>query len=828
MQACWLKMDAGISDLANASDQVLASVFELISAYDLAFLYLTGHAKLQRRICNLTTQFQLRYNPYRRVSWPGNFLRRLSALRHVHIGGFTDHTFPYVANVNIRDLSPTLTSLELCISNGFLALLELPDKPSLATDPVLRYRARDLRDSFPHLEHLRWESTTTSEGVQLEVVGLFEHLSTPRLHSLDITALQFHFDDFAKLPHTLERLAIDTLVWIGLPSQQYALPPRLVSFELLHLTMPLSHPISGWPPTLKRLSLGFEWIAYNESITNMWDTVMPPHLTSLVLYAPFQALGSKFFQSLPDDMQELRIYASSIIWSEFNEIELADSFSTGELRIFHFCIALPGSTPEMSLSGLFAKKMPPKLVDFTVTAGLGPMDLKKAKKSMPKHLACLRTRPLPTPGTHPNTSPFSFPTHIENEAAQLGSEYPKSLLDLEDCLSNLRAFPPTLTRLSLQNYFQWTMDREFDYTSIGRLLPNVTDLSLQIDSSFEILRFCTKIPLQSLTLDVSLGSLVSPGAINQLGIDPEAAMSFDFGCFKNLDCLTIHPLFISNTSRQVDWFERLPATLRSLSFVPNHLVWKGVDNPVFPHAMPSWQLFPLLPRALTRFTSFVTDLHVYSVFSLLPDSLTELYLLGNGGFKHFDIGPFQAPRFGPRQCLIEDMQGLPLSLTNLVLPAKTGPEEWEGRHEFFLSRPQLANFSYFRDSLVDDGVFLPFGYAVPPSDAYVREVTRDMWSISHDLRLSLGHHQALSANEDELGTFRCNDTAMRRPVTMRTLEEIEVMKSSKLAELRRKDLLYEAHAWVDKKLAAVRKPYIAGKVDKPAKDKSSKSSCNPS
>lgn len=603
---------ASLNNSLLSIGDALSLVFKYISAYDLAFLYFSGDSTLRSRLSKQTQHFSLSYSPYRRIAWPRNFLPLLPALKHFSIGGSTENWYPLVPDIDIRLLPADLISLDLSIANGFLTVVEADTKARTHT-------LMDFNTRFPHLKHLSWHNQTFDwdDWVPLHrTSGDFtSRLAHPHLRSLSMSVLSFSFEQSSLLPETLEELSITAMTWKidhGKLNQDFKfhLPPQLKRLELRNLAIGLG--VAKWSD-LKYLLLDFNsaWM-YHDGLasTILSSGCLPTSLESFVLYCPQHAIDSRFVAKLPPDLTELRIYARSVAIDSFGSANgFEKSLPIEKLRILHFCVAVRNTDSDLADS-MFFDRMPPKLVEFVVTAERFPHK-PKDMQNMPIRLASRRSNPAIITSPYPPSG--SFESHLKAIGYPLAQlEYPNSLMDLEESIFNFKSFPKSLTRLSILSHSISPFRRSEDYSSLATYIPNVIDLSLCLDAAFEILRYCAALPLIALQLDVYPGKTgYDP---NGNAIDLDLSGKFDLRCFKKLERLCIHPRFIGS-QYTLDWLKRLPTTLKDLSFVPYRSTWSDAHLML---QMESWIVFPRVPRGLTRLTGVFSDLHIHNVFGLLP------------------------------------------------------------------------------------------------------------------------------------------------------------------------------------------------------------------
>lgn len=793
----------------------LSIVFEHVSAYDLAFLYFSGDSKLRRRISKLATHFHLSYSPYRRIAWPRNFLPLLPALKYFSIGGSSDGWYPFVPDIDIRMLPTDLISLHLRISNGLFSLVE-----GDLTKPVdvWSLHIRDLRKSFPHLQHLSWENQANDfeQPQPLAREPALTHLATPNLRSLHISVLCFPFSISKDLPDTLENLSISAMSWKPSANERdttdskFRLPKGLNRLTLKNLGLALD--MLAWPSSLKHLFLDFNssWMYHDcMASTLLGERALPSSLESLVMYAPYHSINSAFVGKLPQSLTELRLYLRKVAFETFGPTNtFVARLPMTELRILHLCMALTSMDDSLADS-LFFDEMPPNLVEFIVTAGKFPHKHEEMQ-NMPLRLASRRSSPAIITSPYPPSG--TFQSHLKTLGYSLSQlEYPNSLMDLEESIFNFQSFPQTLTRLSILSHAIAPFRRDVDYSSIATYIPNVVDLSLCLDPAFEILRYCSGLPLVALALDVYPGRIRDER--NSNGIDIDLAGTFDLRCFRKLERLCIHPRFIGAQYTR-KWLKRLPPTLKDLSFVPYRSTWTDASILL---QMESWIVFPRLPRSLTRFTGVISDLHIHNIFALLPDSLTELYLLGPVSiYGQFGTSPLQVQ--ANDSAPITSLNSLPLSLHTVCLPSNS----LRTIQSKLNLRPQLSNIFLFSDHTRNDPMQpMPPGYSAPPTLSEVKGIDpRQIDFICSSVRLSLVHHQDLAPDSPK---YVCMDTAERAPADELTAKQIKLMAKG-VKMIRDGKSVEEVQEIIKKKCSEE----VIAELSQVEGKKTKKSTCNPS
>lgn len=780
---------ASASNLVRLGDS-LCLVFSKLSAYDLAFLYFSGNRALQKRICSLATCFDLRYDPYRRLSWPYHFLRLLPALKHVRILGCADNHLPIVSNSDIRALPSGLLTLELGIANGMISLLQ-PASPTYEVD--LDLQMLDVSTLFPNLVELRWRNTLS---------GYWSHhkvrmsLNIATLRILTMSPITFSSDMLTSLPSTLEELCIISDHW---RSNGVWLFPR--SLQILQLSS-VSIPITSvtWPPALHKLSIVMDNPQCSScDISQFLETEsFPPTLNCLSVFAPAMWLTPPLLAHITDSIEDLRLYFAGIMPQTFvpPHPPLQDIISKPNLRTFHLCFCTEdGQLPSQSI--YFADSSP-NLVDFVVSTGqTANISIKLA--NMPLHLTSLRSKPLHEPGTLPPFLRFQALPSSHHP----GKIFPNSLLDLEDTLANFRDFPPTLTRLHLQSYFKSPLPEHLDYSTLGDYIPNVCDLTLVTDDAFKIVSCCATLPLISLSIGLYPGKRKIDAESS--GFDAKFAADFDLNCFPNLQHLSIDIRAIGASSRQ-KWFENLPQTLKELSLASIKDLWPIQCPGVF---VESWIVFPRLPRSLARFTAFVSDLDIHNVFAMLPNTLTELYLLGSMSVRGvYGVGESQTS-FLPAECVTINpvsLYSLPIHLHSVMLPH--GSISKVVGIDFFECRPQLASFFYYEARRSDPWNSMPPLYRPPPHPSLLSGPTSPTYLHFNFLSTVVSWQQSVFPETDGTISRKIMDKAVRSSLSHLSESEIRVMeKASKIAL---KKSIQEAHLYSSEQLAILREKYGDG------------------
>jgi hypothetical protein len=208
-----------------------------LNAQDLAHLWLTGDAFLQRKLSASVKDFYLEYSPYRPVVWP-RFIRQLPNLRSlmlispsvpnpkfgVRITSVKAFSLS-IENVCSKDLPSSLTRLTIDACNAEYLFF---------TKTVDGYCAKlDICEHLPHLKSLTLKGE--SIGDHRLTYALIKNLPK-NLSKLHLVNTDLHEELIALLPRTLQLLKINDII---LPTEYSQDTPA---------------PIVGWPPELHSLS----------------------------------------------------------------------------------------------------------------------------------------------------------------------------------------------------------------------------------------------------------------------------------------------------------------------------------------------------------------------------------------------------------------------------------------------------------------------------------------------------------------------------------------------------------------------------------------------
>ena len=797
---------------------ILPQVLNLISAYDLAFLYFSGDSSLRSTIVKRAQVFNLRYDPYRRISWPGNFIRLLSDLQHFHIGGHEDHLEPFVANADIRALPSSLLTLELRIANGLLSMLEpcsssaassssaLSAIPSLSSTPpqlptdqtpvFINIEAPTSYESsqnvfslcnlpklFPNLRELHWRHTMFDAETYFNITQWNSCLNFSSLRSLTISPTQI-ISDLTFLPTSVLELRLYlgfTTVWERSAIEDLKFPSQLLRLEFLELGTGLRRLF--WPSGLEHLRIEFR--AYSRVLIQPLNQVIrecgpyPSSLKSLFIFAPLSSLSTNDLATLPSNLEELHLYLDKA-----HIPSIPTDWLGPKLRILELAICNPSYQGSLNNSE-FLSSIPSSCCYLSLNLDKDPLNIFQAAPE-PQNLISFRSSPSYDPVVCPGMK--YFPIQI---LPPLSSSSPQSalfsLMDLEACFQNFASFPPTLTRLTLHQSTDAPHFDALDTKDLASYIPNVTDLTLCSDDAFQILENCTSLPLISLQLSHSKGAsqVAKPHDITLNQLD----------CFPRLERLAVSMRLIPRQSLE-PWLTGLPSTLTDLFLAPiSDLFLPCADEEV----VESWIVFPLLPRSLKIFGGFISDLNVYNIFALLPPLLTELYLPGLALMQSTNPPKFRSDD-EPTFLNPDYLESLPLHLHTLVLPSSCfSPRPNRTMRpsiDFFASRPQLSLFCpniHHSLSTVKSTIAIP----VLASPRYIFSFDNPY----SNLELAIKMQYSLGSERDHPEASRSFDSATREAATRRTKHEIKAHRQA--SEIVTKDSYRAAHTFLKAKLAEI-------------------------
>lgn len=779
----------------GALSDCLEIVSSRLSTYEVAFLYFTGDLVLQRVLSRCVRSFNLRFDPYRRVAWPGHFIPLFPNLIHFSIGDPQDSHGPMVPGVDLRQLPKALRHLGLHIGNAMIGLLNRElDDPRHAFQGSLDVSLLDLNSMFPELTTLHWNnSMRLDEDVSPTLSRpLFSTLPTT-LRTLTASLLPFNYgQNLGLLPSTLTNLTIFDCrrLTVGSNPDQptsscLSFPPHLRRLELFQVNKVVFP--DQWPSELEHLHIDFvqEWKSHT-GISDHLRLPLPPSLRSLHLSALKLTIQCTEFETLPVGLVSLKLYGNRFS----DSVGLGFSTLPPALEVLHLC-----TERKDNFQWLLVEKLPSTVREFVMSSPSGAPHVRRG----PKHLAVHRTMPDPPQGWDTRQSEA---TVIDSSIKPIenGLEHPNSVVDMQTGLAQFATLPTSVTRLSLREYIVKVGMR---VPIMKGRIPNVTDLSINlIHHTFPMLSTYAHLALTKLTVICPLNTMMSEKD------SPEVAQ-FDLRCFASLKTLDFDLRWIAPTSRTA-WFERLPPSLTDLSLVPYFLRGTGhllmYMPPNFHRLMvESWIAFPRLPRSLTRLFGCFTDLHVEGVFGYLPDRLTEFYSMGTSIIGALGTNLSVSDTF---KVLIPVSQlfYLPLSITRLMLPQGC-LETWEKTREgqkaklmlFFASRPQLSHFGfsyrcsyeYFMDDNPNDI------HSMPRLDKALDDVNLTPFNhILIRLESSRSKQSPISGSlSPELtAALRGGDCAVRTPIGPHAQEQLQRYIAA--SEVAMKDPGREGYDWI--------------------------------
>lgn len=759
----------------NGLSDCLSLVFQHLSAYELAFLYLTGDPFMRHHLKTRVTRFELTFNPYRRVSWPSHFLGLFPKLLYVSIGNPSDVHGPFVPNMDLRVLPRGIRHLGLHVGNAMISFL--------SCSTPLSYES--LNQRFPELESLHWNNTL-SWTRSIDSIGIDETFITTlpvNLRALTMSLLPPMRNWIQNLPPHLEELRI--LACTGSQKHHWTLPSKLRRLELSYLDTGLR---TTWPLELEHLRL--EYRVQYRSMNELLPLPLPENLKSFHLLGLGLVIPSAFLAKLPQSLRSIKLYCQRIQ----DDSMPTDASLPPSLEVLHFCSIGESLYSQDVLFGL----LPATMREFVVTTAYSASRMKSPKNT---DLSVLRSNPLPVPGW------YSFQPDSSLTTASLGREsrFPDCMVDMQTSINFFDFLPPTLTRLSLQSYVSSPTNR--GHVIPSGLLPNVTDLTLHTEMAFDVLSvYAGALPLKSLSIGYYYHAFVSDSAYEKSCITK--ATRFDLRCFRSLSKLDVDLRWIDPKQRTA-WLDRLPISLTDLSLVPyESRAEETSPGHVYTEA---WMTFPRLPRSLTRFAGCLTDLHCHGVFGYLPPSLTELYMFGASVIGALATGSPNRPHLNTSaQVYIEphELAFLPTSIKHLMLPQRS-MDKFKGTQQafemelerFFASRPQLALFGFFYASMfVDTRHPAPHALVIPPnSNELYRQVPQHVPIFQH-LRTHLDDQMSRcednnsideekngdginsSTKKDAKVDFKA-DRAVRRPLDDFAAKELRYRwKASKIAQ----------------------------------------------
>lgn len=731
---------ARVPEIARLDDDCLRLVFKLVSAYEIAYMASTGDKGLRARIFRILDYLHIPLDPTRRIFWPDDFLSQFTALKTFELGNPVDIDGPYMPRIDLKALPRTLTRLGLHISNGQLALLNIPSSVLAechdATQPF------DLSSMFPSLSHLAWKNGYNGDGTPLGAYQCCLGLSKLPLVSLTMSPININISDFQYLPSTLIHLKILCTGW-PIDDGQIDLPTNLETLDIRGLNIPFA---PTWPKNLVQLRL--EYLALTEEIAaailkslgNLPPTLYSLHLVSLALTIPIEVI-----RSLPRQLDQLRLYIKAVKSSKKTDDSLADvsvyASVPRTLRTLHlFCSSL---SPEYGAS---YDELPRGIVDFCCdrifpisapissstsisSATSASIQTKTGTPvSFPPHLVRVRANPpkkdfspdeLLSVPYQPNTSQASISSkeqidnQEEDDGAGAGAEKQDKKKEKSDSSSSMNSFfGPTLKEF-VTIFDPIIFEMTETLSKVERLdirrHPNLASAGdYQPKKLFEML---TSLRLKEISLSIP-GNVVLWQSMANLGYlssaKPEAEVpklldhrklleevelyhgmdgfyagnwKWSHTGFPNLKTLRVNPYFFHSV------INYLPDTLTELDMVDFKLDDEETSYTTIIEGRAPRQ-FPLLPRNLLKLRMSVAYLQEGSIFAILPKNLVELHIQE----KRMLFTDAPNPTIP-----VEELFFLPPSIRRLTLPSY-GLHIYTAAHvlqlhEFCASRPQLASFN---------------------------------------------------------------------------------------------------------------------------------------
>lgn len=645
-------------------------LFELLSTFilghDIIKLYLTGSKHLQLKLCRSTTSFIMRKKSYHPIFWP-KFVRLLPNLQYFRIGSGRTFNGPYVPDVDLSILPPTLRTLKLFIANGLLALLAPSSLgfKSIKSD----YSFRNIASQFPNLSTIQWND---GYYIAMDSKPLLNLISPLPLQYLDLGSTYLPFRDYYLLPPTLTRLHVNCLYEGSEIPDDFVLPSGLLHLVMLFTSYKLFKFLPSGIKTLK-----FQRRFENETNSTPTFDQLPSALTHLQLQDLSLEFNINMAKLLPRGLSALSLHVKRVPNELLAHLPSGlQSLSLNE-SVFDNAI-LDAQATEAQDVWTNWDHLPPTLTNLEIflPPGRAPSRLPWAK--LPRTLQS-----------------FRFILKTEEDYAESVDLPPllTSVLCYNPTASQLKSLPffASLKRIMIRNEIieeDTDLEEHFD----------MEDRSEEDDMSEEDLKAHELKPevIESLAGYSSLKELLITGGadisrlncltspLKTLRIDICDPNLFDFTASwaRNLVEIGIDSTTAFRVSDPPKWISMLPPTLESLELASDcfNILPEGGESFLIDAAQWLPYLAPQLPN-LTYISATACNIQG-SHLGLLPKSLQELHLLGVS-------------------CSItaEELFKLPPYIKRLSLP--TFKADKEALKRFFGSRNNLQTISA-DDSEVDE------------------------------------------------------------------------------------------------------------------------------
>lgn len=642
------KADTGPAFLISRSARFL-------DAYSLGRLLLCGDSTLNHTLAQHTESFVLPFSSKMQFSWP-NLISRLTNLKHVRIGDPLRYYQPFLPDVDIRQLPPTLTSLHLCYANAHISLLAHPSTIDILeiNDP----KPLPLAQLFPNLQSLKVANAYNAVRLEIRVSRLLRELSTLRLHTLCLCPFTVRHEDIALLPSTLTHLELLPADFEETQMQNCPpLPPHLKALYFTRFPTPAILN-SGLPETLQKLHIRAPWSRLNFS-------TLPQSLTDFTLILEMAPLSQTDFDQFPQSLTRLRMCG-------FPDPIAVNKFRIARPKLDYqlngCCRSIDTShnsqhkvTVQKMQTTVHHEQLKAQLLDGwlglpkAIKKLFVPMEIERASDVWSEQMRILFT-------DRETLAPVKFRNGLEEIGAAIFMPGPS----VADIIPN--NFPSTLTYLSLQTltggdpamlYQSQPILTLEHILALNTAAPQIRHLQLIDNLDISILDQLT-IPLETF----------SGGVIHNL---LERHLT-DFIWSRNLSELSVFSRsfekHIPSETEVQDWMEHLPQRMRVLRLVAP--IYTGVMGIHLPQS-----LMMHLPRKLEEFSILVEQMPSPELLSKLPPRLKTLMLRS----------------LKPQIITPEHLVELPTAIQKLHLPFSEKMPDTKWMSAFGRARPELVRMT---------------------------------------------------------------------------------------------------------------------------------------
>lgn len=655
-------------DLLRLSDDTLNLVFEFLESRHLAFFVMTGCQALRQRLFAGIRTLKIQLDPQNRVLWPEPFIRSFGSLTTFGIGNPRSNEGPYVPGLDLAALPRSLTTLELYVANGLLALLSLPslDLQQCLNDATLL----PLHTMFPQLTRLHFHSNYIEHQELFPGLQICRDLAQLELFSLTLSPLHLRMSELSELPDSLRILKIRCSHWMSrrvasiapqdselilpihhLPQPngsleepakpisrsesrqpKHRLPPELRELELSYLCSFSLLDLPEFPTHLQRLKLDFDDDKAKTAFGLKLDfSILPPSLLSFYLRFLSYSLPVSNLKHLPETLDELRLYVLQV--NEDTELDFYSSVPRS-LRTLHlFCV------DESPLRGSSYDNLPRGLVDLCCDRLFSFRGLPVVHKPQirPKEILLaivppdlMRSRSTPPENDCSPDELLSLLPHPSLTDIDFVVDLPPNMM--QDMVKNVR-------RLRYYNY----MGHIGDASSLP-LFPTLESFTSNRRTPVFLLKQLQRAQGQSTASSApetatprnsmlppleplpSITTLDSGANYADFTADNDWKETLDETLFPNLRSITVDigDPFLLPTA--------FPSCLTELNLLsPPVYPIEEVHSSIIAAAQAFRPLliYPLLPPTLRKLRTAIAMFHeTESIFALLPPMLEELYLHG--------------------------------------------------------------------------------------------------------------------------------------------------------------------------------------------------------